>query len=64
MAPNWSIAQALDSILVLKIPTEPKGAAKIFKFQSKINILHSKLIFKPRIQVRGSNRIVATEVVI
>jgi len=46
------IAQALDSTAVRKIPTEPSGAAKIFLFHRKINILHSVLALKSRIQVK------------
>jgi len=45
------IAQTLDSTAVRKIPTEPKGAAQIFLFRCKTNILHSALTLKSRIQV-------------
>jgi len=45
------IAQALDSTAVKKIPTEPKGAAQIFLFHRKTNILQSVLTLKSRIQV-------------
>jgi len=48
---QYHLAQALDSTTVRKIPTEPKGAAKIFLFHCKTNILHSVLTLKPRIQV-------------
>jgi len=44
------IAQALDSTVVRKIPTEPTGAAQIFLFYCKTNILHSVLTLKSRIQ--------------
>jgi len=49
---QYHLAQALDSTTVRKIPTEPKGAAKIFLFHCKTNILHSVLTLKPRIQVK------------
>jgi hypothetical protein len=49
-------AQALDSTAVRKIPTEPKGAAKIFLFHRKTNILHSVLTLKSQIQVKGNNK--------
>ncbi|EPJ49486.1 MAG: hypothetical protein OFPII_00380 [Osedax symbiont Rs1] len=42
---------ALDSTAVRKIPTEPTGAAKIFQFHCKTNILHSVFTLKSRIQV-------------
>ncbi|EPJ46581.1 MAG: hypothetical protein OFPII_19680 [Osedax symbiont Rs1] len=45
------IAQALDSTAVRKMPTEPTGAAKIFQFHRKTNILHSVFTLKSRIQV-------------
>ncbi|EPJ44037.1 MAG: hypothetical protein OFPII_37900 [Osedax symbiont Rs1] len=45
------IAQALDSTAVRKMPAEPTGAAKIFQFHRKTNILHSVFTLKSRIQV-------------
>ncbi|EPJ47314.1 MAG: hypothetical protein OFPII_13850 [Osedax symbiont Rs1] len=45
------IAQALDSTAVRKIPAEPMGAAKIFQFHRRTNILHSVFTLKSRIQV-------------
>jgi len=45
------IAQALDFTTVRKIPAEPTGAAKIFQFHCKTNILHSVFTLKSRIQV-------------
>ncbi|EPJ47825.1 MAG: hypothetical protein OFPII_09790 [Osedax symbiont Rs1] len=45
------IAQALDSTAVRKMPAEPTGAAKIFQFHRKTNILHSIFTLKSRIQV-------------
>ncbi len=45
------IAQALDSTAVRKIPAEPTGAAKIFQFHCRTNILHSVFTLKSRIQV-------------
>ena len=45
------IAQTLDSTAVRKMPAEPLGAAKIFQFHCKTNILHSVLTLKSRIQV-------------
>ncbi len=45
------IAQTLDSTAVRKISTEPTGAAKIFQFHCKTNILHSVFTLKSRIQV-------------
>ncbi|EPJ47973.1 MAG: hypothetical protein OFPII_08510 [Osedax symbiont Rs1] len=45
------IAQALDSTAVRKMPAEPTGAAKIFQFHCKTNILHSVFTLKSRIQV-------------
>ncbi|EPJ46585.1 MAG: hypothetical protein OFPII_19710 [Osedax symbiont Rs1] len=45
------IAQAIDSTAVRKILAEPMGAAKIFQFQSRANILHSVLTLKSLIQV-------------
>ncbi len=45
------IAQALDYTAVRKIPTEPTGAAKIFQFHCRTNILHSVFTLKSRIQV-------------
>ncbi|EPJ45483.1 MAG: hypothetical protein OFPII_27550 [Osedax symbiont Rs1] len=45
------IAQALDSTAVRKIPAEPTGAAGIFKFHCRTNILHSVFTLKSRIQV-------------
>ncbi|EPJ44030.1 MAG: hypothetical protein OFPII_37830 [Osedax symbiont Rs1] len=44
------IAQALDSTAVRKIPAEPTGAAKIFQFHCRTNILHSVFTLKSRIQ--------------
>ncbi|EPJ46868.1 MAG: hypothetical protein OFPII_17290 [Osedax symbiont Rs1] len=44
------IAQALDSTAVRKMPAEPPGAAKIFQFHCKTNILHSVFTLKSRIQ--------------
>ncbi|EPJ47547.1 MAG: hypothetical protein OFPII_11820 [Osedax symbiont Rs1] len=46
------IAQALDSTAVRKMPAEPPGAAKIFQFHCKTNILHSVFTLKSRIQVK------------
>ena len=51
MTSQHHIAQALDSTAVRKILDEPTGAAKIFRFHCKTNILHSVFTFKPRIQV-------------
>ncbi len=48
------IAQALDSTAVRKMPAEPTGAAKIFQFHCKTNILHSVFTLKSRIQVRDN----------
>ncbi|EPJ43534.1 MAG: hypothetical protein OFPII_41240 [Osedax symbiont Rs1] len=48
------IAQAIDSTAVRKMPAEPTGAAKIFQFHRKTNILHSVFTLKSRIQVKGS----------
>ena len=45
------IAQALDFTAVRKIPAEPMGAAKIFQFHCRTNILHSVFTLKSRIQV-------------
>ena len=45
------IAKSLDSTAVRNMPTEPLGAAKIFQFHCKTNILHSVLTLKSRIQV-------------
>ncbi|EPJ48548.1 MAG: hypothetical protein OFPII_05370 [Osedax symbiont Rs1] len=45
------IAQALDSTAVRKIPAEPTGAANIFQFHCRTNILHSVFTLKSRIQV-------------
>ncbi|EPJ47928.1 MAG: hypothetical protein OFPII_08960 [Osedax symbiont Rs1] len=44
------IAQALDSTAVRKMPAEPSGAAKIFQFHCKTNILHSVFTLKSPIQ--------------
>ena len=44
------IAQTLDSTAVRKMPAEPLGAAKIFQFHCKTNILHSVLTLKSQIQ--------------
>jgi len=44
------MAQALDSTAVRKIPAEPTGAAKIFQFHRRANILHSVFTLKSRIQ--------------
>ncbi|EPJ44541.1 MAG: hypothetical protein OFPII_34140 [Osedax symbiont Rs1] len=49
------IAQALDSTAIRKIPAEPTGAAKIFQFHRKTNILHSVFTLKSRIQVKLSS---------
>ncbi len=46
------IAQALDSAAVRKMPAEPMGAAKIFQFHCKTNILHSEFTLKSRIQLK------------
>ncbi|EPJ44991.1 MAG: hypothetical protein OFPII_30750 [Osedax symbiont Rs1] len=45
------IAQALDYTAVRKILAEPTGAAKIFQFHRRTNILHSVFTLKSRIQV-------------
>ncbi len=50
------IAQALDSTAVRKMPAEPTGAAKIFQFHCKTNILHSVFTLKSRIQVNDNQR--------
>ncbi len=47
------IAQTLDSTAVRKMPAEPTGAAKIFQFHRKTNILHSVFTLKSRIQDIG-----------
>ena len=56
------IAQAFDSTVVRKMPAEPLGAAKIFQFHCKTNILHSVLTLKSRIQVihKGASMIIAS----
>ncbi|EPJ47250.1 MAG: hypothetical protein OFPII_14410 [Osedax symbiont Rs1] len=51
MTSQHHIAPALDSTAVRKIPAEPTGAAKIFQFHCRTNILHSVLTLKSRIQV-------------
>ncbi len=48
------IAQALDSTAARKIPAEPTGAAKIFQFHCRTNILHSVFTLKSRIQVKAT----------
>ncbi|EPJ48913.1 MAG: hypothetical protein OFPII_03890 [Osedax symbiont Rs1] len=45
------IAQTIDSTTVRKMLAEPMGAAKIFQFHRKTNILHSVFTLKSRIQV-------------
>ncbi|EPJ47690.1 MAG: hypothetical protein OFPII_11020 [Osedax symbiont Rs1] len=45
------IAQVHDSTAVRKRPTEPTGAAKIFQFHCRANILHSVSTLKSRIEV-------------
>ncbi|EPJ44974.1 MAG: hypothetical protein OFPII_30580 [Osedax symbiont Rs1] len=51
------IAQAIDFTAVRKIPAEPTGAAKIFQFHRRTNILHSVFTLKSRIQVVGNNMV-------
>ncbi|EPJ45023.1 MAG: hypothetical protein OFPII_30560 [Osedax symbiont Rs1] len=50
MTSQHHIAQALDSTAVRKTPAEPMGAAKIFQFHCKTNILHFVFALKSRIQ--------------
>ncbi len=55
------MAQALDSTAVRKMPAEPTGAAKIFQFHRRTNILHSVFTLKSRIQVEFNNHRVKSE---
>ncbi|EPJ46986.1 MAG: hypothetical protein OFPII_16460 [Osedax symbiont Rs1] len=53
------IAQALDSTAVRKIPAEPTGAAKIFQFHCRTNILHSVFTLKSQIQVLSKAAVIS-----